>query len=37
LIDGDPVRLSKDNQLVAIGKYNAEQRTIHPAIVFTSA
>jgi tRNA pseudouridine55 synthase len=37
LSDGDPVRLSKDNQLVAIGKYNAEQRTIHPAIVFTSA
>ena len=37
LSDGDPVRLSKNNQLIAIGKYNAEQRAIHPTVVFTSA
>jgi tRNA pseudouridine55 synthase len=37
LSDGDPVRLSKDKQLVAIGKYHAEQCSIHPAIVLTSA
>lgn len=37
LTDGDPIRLSKDNQLIAVGKFDAEQRTIHPAVVLTSA
>ena len=31
--DGDPIRLSKDNQLIAVGKFDAEQRTIHPDVV----
>jgi tRNA pseudouridine55 synthase len=34
LSDEDPVRLSRNNQLIAVGKYNAEQRTIHPEVVF---
>jgi tRNA pseudouridine55 synthase len=33
LRDKDPVRLSRNNQLIAIGKYHAEQRTIHPEVV----
>jgi len=37
LTDGDPVRLSKDNQLIAVGKFDAQQRTIHPSVVLTSA
>ena len=37
LSDGDPVRLSKDNQLIAVGRFDGQQRTIHPAVVLTSA
>lgn len=33
LSDGDPVRLSQDNQLIAVGKFDAQQRTIHPDVV----
>jgi tRNA pseudouridine55 synthase len=33
LSDGDPVRLSKDDQLVAVGKFDAQQVTIHPDVV----
>jgi tRNA pseudouridine55 synthase len=33
LSDGDPVRLSKNNQLIAVGKYGTAQRTIHPDVV----
>jgi tRNA U55 pseudouridine synthase TruB len=33
LSDGDPVRLSKDNQLIAVGKIDVERRTIHPEVV----
>ncbi len=33
LRDGDPVRLSKDNQLIAVGKIDAAQGIIHPRIV----
>jgi tRNA pseudouridine55 synthase len=36
LNDGDPVRLSKDNQLIALGKFDAEQVTIHPDVVLGS-
>ena len=37
LSEGDPVRLSKDNQLIAVGKFDAQQCTIHPSVVLTSA
>ena len=33
LTDGDPVRLSKDNQLIAIGKYKVDRSEIHPEVV----
>ncbi len=33
LSDGDPVRLSRNKQLIAIGKYNAERHAIHPEVV----
>ncbi len=33
LSDGDPIRLSKNNQLIAVGKYKGEQRNIHPEVV----
>jgi tRNA U55 pseudouridine synthase TruB len=33
LTDGDPVRLSRNNQLIAVGKFDSEQSTIHPEVV----
>jgi tRNA pseudouridine55 synthase len=33
LSDGDPVRLSKDAQLIAVGKFDRERGLIHPAVV----
>jgi hypothetical protein len=33
LIHGDSVRLSKNNQLIAIGKFDSEQHKIHPEVV----
>jgi tRNA pseudouridine55 synthase len=37
LSEGDPIRLSKDNQLIAVGKIDAEQGTIRPAIVLATS
>jgi len=37
LSEGDPVRLSKDNQLIAIGKFDSERRAIHPGIVLATS
>jgi tRNA pseudouridine55 synthase len=36
LSDGDAVRLSKDNQLIAVGKFDTQQVTIHPDVVLGS-
>lgn len=33
LRDGEPVRLSKNDQLIAVGKFDAEQRKVHPGVV----
>jgi len=33
LTNGDPVRLSRNNQLIAVGKFDSEQSTIHPEVV----
>jgi tRNA pseudouridine55 synthase len=33
LSDGDPIRLSRNNQLIAVGKFNAERSEIHPTVV----
>jgi tRNA pseudouridine55 synthase len=35
--DGDSVRLSQNNQLIAVGKFDAQQRTIRPWVVLTIA
>jgi tRNA U55 pseudouridine synthase TruB len=35
--DEAPVRLSRNNQLIAVGKFDSERRAIHPAVVLTSA
>jgi tRNA pseudouridine55 synthase len=37
LSDEDPVRLSRNNQLIAVGKFDSERRAIHPMVVLTSA
>jgi tRNA pseudouridine55 synthase len=33
LTNGDPVRLTRNNQLIAVGKFDSEQSTIHPEVV----
>lgn len=37
LSDGDQVRLSRNNQLLAVGKFDSARDAIHPSVVFTGA
>ena len=37
LSDEDPVRLSRNNQLIAVGKFNSERGVIHPSVVLTNS
>jgi len=34
---GDPIRLSRNNELIAIGKLDSEHRTIHPEVVLATS
>lgn len=36
LSHGDSIRLSRSNELIAVGKFDAERRTIHPSVVLKS-
>ena len=36
LSHGEPVRLSRNNQLIAVGRFDSERSVIHPAVVLTS-
>jgi len=36
LSDEDPVRLSRNNQLIAVGKYKADRNEIHPDVVLAA-
>ena len=33
LSNGDPVRLSRNNELIAVGKFDSDRQAIHPAVV----
>jgi len=37
LSDGEAVRLSKDNQLIAVGRFDSERGAIQPSVVFTNS
>jgi hypothetical protein len=33
LNDGDSVRLTKNDELIAVGRFDGERRVIHPVVV----
>jgi predicted RNA-binding protein associated with RNAse of E/G family len=36
LIDGDAIRLSLNDELIAVGRFDATQSVIHPAVVLVT-
>jgi tRNA pseudouridine55 synthase len=37
LSNGEPIRLSRNNQLIAVGKFDSERAAIHPAVVLINS